>query len=1189
MKSRRFFLSLLVLLVSGMAVADSKVQKFFNLTADEVRIDSVLPRFSCTLPLDGAWADSVYTATIAYPEFVDMGADDVERYQKITAKPLDEWPHVDANVVVERKRGHLEVSFVPLVMRDGKYRKLVSFMLEVQAQQRPAMKKMAKAGEEILPKDRYADHSILAKGRWAKVRVPSTGIYKIDDALIRKAGFSNLDKVQIYGYGGAMQNEVLQAEDLINLDDLKQVPQCVVNGQRLFHAQGPVSWTTKRTGKRTRNPYADYGYYFITEGEDAPLTVDSATFVSAFYPSYDDYHTLHEIDNFAWYQGGRNLFEDSPVALGATKEYPIDLVCGKNSTGYITITVSAGVASKVKVEINDSVLSTLNITLGQYDHGNSATGTYRVKTLLASNRVKITPTSGGPVRLDYICFSHDDARPEPMLSTTAFAAPEYVYNITNQDHHADGPVDMVIIIPTSQKLLAQAQRLKEYREQHDGLRVRIVPADELFNEFSSGTPDANAYRRYLKMLYDRAETEEDMPSYLLLFGDCVWDNRLNTSDCAGLNADDLLLCHESENSFSATDCYVDDGFFCLLDDGEGGKPDTTDKLDVAVGRLPVRNAYDAQIVVDKLIAYGENKNAGNWQNVMMFMGDDGNENIHMSDADEMANIIESKLPSVVVKRVMWDAYPVEASAGGNTYPEVAKIIKQQQEEGALVMNYSGHGRADQISHERVLRIDDFSSFKNQNLPLWITASCDIMPFDSQQANIGETALLNPNGGAVAFFGTTRTVFIVRNRAINRAFLNMLFTPVDGAYISIGEAQRKAKNYLIESKEDATVNKLQYSLLGDPALKLNLPQHRVLVDSINGVDLATCEHLPMLNAGAVVTVKGHVENVDGGLDDTFNGTVSALVRDAKKEVVCRLNNTSSDGATTSYVFYDRDKTLFSGNNVVANGEFSFTFAVPKDIDYSDESGLINIFAIDEQTAQTVNGNTDRFLVGGSGNLDNDGIGPSIYCYLNSTSFVDGGSVNPSPFFVAQITDKDGLNVSGSGIGHDLQLVIDGRADMTYNLNDNFTYDFGSYTKGSTYYNIPALAEGVHTLQFKAWDIMNNSSSAQLTFQVVAGIKPAYLRVSCSDNPAKEKTTFIVNHDRAGSMIDLEIDVFDLSGRPIWTYTEHGTASQGTCTVDWNLTGSNGSRVQTGVYVYRVRLGSDGSSMISKSQKLVVVRQ
>ena len=134
--------------------------------------------------------------------------------------------------------------------------------------------------------------------------------------------------------------------------------------------------------------------------------------------------------------------------------------------------------------------------------------------------------------------------------------------------------------------------------------MRIVPADELFNEFSSGTPDANAYRRYLKMLYDRAETEEDMPSYLLLFGDCVWDNRLNTSDCAGLNADDLLLCHESENSFSATDCYVDDGFFCLLDDGEGGKPDTTDKLDVAVGRLPVRNAYDAQIVVDKLIAYG---------------------------------------------------------------------------------------------------------------------------------------------------------------------------------------------------------------------------------------------------------------------------------------------------------------------------------------------------------------------------------------------------------------------------------------------------------------------------------------------------------------------------------------------------------------------------------------------------------
>ena len=224
----------------------------------------------------------------------------------------------------------------------------------------------------------------------------------------------------------------------------------------------------------------------------------------------------------------------------------------------------------------------------EYDFAKVTKKTFSVTSATLTDTVTITTTSGGPVRLDYISARFDAPRSRPRLASTQFPSPEYVYNITNQDHHADPQADMVIIVPTSAKLTAQAERLKQHHEQKDGLRVTIVPADELYNEFSSGTPDANAYRRYLKMLYDRAETEADMPRYLLLFGDCVWDNRLLTPECASLSADDLLLCHESENSFNKVDCYVDDGFFCCLDDGEGGNPTKTDKLDVAVGRFPVR-------------------------------------------------------------------------------------------------------------------------------------------------------------------------------------------------------------------------------------------------------------------------------------------------------------------------------------------------------------------------------------------------------------------------------------------------------------------------------------------------------------------------------------------------------------------------------------------------------------------------
>lgn len=1188
MTKNTVILPLLALLVWYAVGAQATRQKFFNLTADEVKLDSVLPFFSYSQPLDGNWNDSVYTVSIEYPEFIEMGAADVARYGRITSEPLPAMPEVEVNVVVERRRGHLEVSFVPLVMRGGKYMKLVSFMLDVKSRSKSPSKVMTRAADVVSPADRYAAHSVLATGRWAKIRVPSTGIYEITDALVRSAGLSDKSRVKVYGYGGALQNEVLTASDLVEYDDLKEVPTCTVNGHRLFHAQGPVSWSDNTATRRTRNPYSDYGYYFLTESDGDPLSVDSTAFVDSFYPSADDYHTLHEVDNYAWYQGGRNLCQNDPISLGATKSYRLDLVSGQPGAGVVSVCVTAGQASSVQIAVNDSVVGTIMTgSFNEYDRGRDMYGTYRIPNLMASNTVSITTMSGGPTRLDYISVSHDTPRPRPMLSSTVFPAPEYVYNITNQDHHADPQADMVIIVPTSTKLTPQAQRLKQFHEERDGMRVNIVPADELYNEFSSGTPDANAYRRYMKMLYDRASTEADMPSYLLLFGDCVWDNRLNTAECSSLNADDLLLCHESENSLNDVYCYVDDGFFCYLDDGEGGNPRQTDKLDVAVGRFPVRNEVEAKIMVDKTISYIGNANAGSWQNKFVFMGDDGNDNQHMRDADQMATLVENINPAFQVERIMWDAYKRESSSTGNSYPDATRIIKQRQAAGALLMNYSGHGGPTALSHEYVLTLNDFTSFSNKNLPLWITASCNTMPYDTQQDNLGEVSVLNENGGAVAFFGTTRTVYVDRNNAINQAYLRALLTPVEGKYVSIGEAQRLAKNQLITSGRDTTVNKLQYALLGDPALVLNVPRAGAVIDSINGIAVASADEYPQLAAGSRVSIKGHVETAEGTKDGSFSGVVTALVRDAEKLVVCRLNDTSDSGADTPFTYYDRSTVLFNGSDSVRRGEFAFTFAVPKDIDYSNGNGLINVLAVDSGTNDVVNGCNGDFVVGGTASLPNDMVGPSIYCYLNSPSFVNGGKVNTTPYFVAEISDKDGINATGSSIGHDLMLTIDGDMAKTYVLNDNFEYDFGSYTSGRTYYNIPQLAPGKHTLTFTAWDILNNSSTATLDFNVVEGLAPNVYNIDCSSNPATTGTTFIVTHDRAGSNLDVVIEVFDISGRPLWKHSESGVASSGTYTFDWDLTGDTGGKLDTGVYIYRVKIGGDGSGMVSKAKKLIII--
>lgn len=1184
MKKKIVYRRLLFWLFLLVAVtANAQRQRFFNLTVEDIEIDSLLPQFTYAIPVGENYADSVYQLEIRYPEFIDMSKEDEARYAKLCGSPLPSLPSITQQMVVEKKKGILEFSLVPLVERDGKKQFLVSFMIAMTSRPNASSSKKAKnVAKASGAADRYASHSVLASGRWAKIRVPSDGVYQLTEALVKKAGFSNLAHVKIYGYGGNLQNEKLVGSELAELDDLPEVPSCIVNGKRLFYGKGPVSWNNASATRRTRNPYSNYGYYFLTESDETPLSVDSAAFLQSFYPSADDYHSLHEIDNYSWYQGGRNLFENSPINAGSSKVYTLPNTAHATS-GVLSVSVTAGQATTVQVEFNDSLVGQQVISLGEYDKGSESRATYSVEGLRATDSIKISTISGGLVRLDYISMAYNQPRPAPDLAQGSFPSPEYVYNITNQDHHADKEVDMVIIIPTSQKLLSPAQRLADFHEQHDSLKVKIVPADELYNEFSSGTPDANAYRRYLKMLYDRAETEEQQPKYLLLFGDAVWDNRMLTSDCKAFDPDDYLLAFESENSFSELYCYVDDGWFTLLDDGEGTNQLSSDKQDVAVGRFPVTTLTDAEAVVDKTISYAEDANAGAWQNVIVFMGDDGNQNLHMRDVNETADKISSLYPNYQVKKVMWDAYTRVSSSTGNTYPEVSSIIKQQQALGALIFDYAGHGRPDQISHESVLRLNDFRNFSNSNLPLWITASCDIMPFDGTEATIGETALLNSKGGAVAFYGTTRTVYANYNKSLNTTFLKYVLRQVDGKPTPLGEAQRLTKNEMITTGQDKTANKLQYSLLGDPALSLNLPRQNVVIDSLAGVKMGTAD-LPELRAGAIVTIKGHVEK-NGLADNSFNGLVTVVVRDTRELVTCKKNDPIQ--TKTAFTFYDRQKTLYTGSDSVRNGFFEMTFAVPRDINYADGTGLINTYAVSSDHQSLANGAESRFLVNGTDTVSNDSIGPSIYCYLNSPSFVNGGTVNATPYFVAQVTDKDGINASGSGIGHDLQLTIDGDMQKTYNLNDHFTFDFGSFTKGSTYYNIPELSEGPHTLTFRAWDVLNNPSTAKLSFNVVKGLQPEIASVSCTNNPATTSTTFIVTHNFMGSQVDLVIDVFDMSGRLLWQHSESGVSSSNAYTVSWDLTVDGGARLQTGVYLYRVRLSSDGGSQATKAKKLVVI--
>lgn len=320
---------------------NAQAQRFYNLSPEDVKIETKLPIFACSIPLSGAFSDSVYTAFIRYPEFMDMSPSDVANFRRLSDSIPMSLPKIRQQVVTSRKQGALEVEFCPVIYREGKYQVLVSFMLGVSSKaQTGNMIRGAMATRGTSKPERYAAHSVLAHGKWAKIRVPATGVYQLTDALIRKAGFSDINKVKVFGYGGNLQNETLLEADLRNLDDLKEVPTCVVGGRRLFHAKGPVSWSGNEATIRTRNPYSDYGYYFLTEANDAPKHVDAKTFVDSFYPSATDYHSLYEVDGYSWYPGGRNLFDREVISMGRYKQVVLENKSG-SKMGKLSVSVTA--------------------------------------------------------------------------------------------------------------------------------------------------------------------------------------------------------------------------------------------------------------------------------------------------------------------------------------------------------------------------------------------------------------------------------------------------------------------------------------------------------------------------------------------------------------------------------------------------------------------------------------------------------------------------------------------------------------------------------------------------------------------------------------------------------------------------------------------------------------------------------
>ena len=1250
MKIRQLIFTVLLL-----CTATLKAQ-FHPVDWSAVRGDSLLPLCTQVVELPSDYAAYNYSARIEYPEFQRMDDADVARYA-IAGKygTLPEMPHVECHVGVQAKQAQLDVAFLPVVMRDGKYYRINSYKLVVDRQ--PVQRQQRAAAS---PAERYATSSVLSTGKWVRVAVEENGVHKITDSELKKMGFASPSKVRLYGYGG----HILPETGLASLpDDLVEVPLWRENGYVLFYANGTIKWEYS-DGRyvHSQNVYSTYGCYFLTESEETPMEFSIATLqptTGTVYTSYNDY-ALYEKEKKSLCSYGRKLVDndafsstssraknysfaidgaldgtavvDLSFATGGENASKVVVLYGDfNSTfevGALTIprvvsgevgkiadgkfTIPGGVAGKSTFYLvhrtdDNSLVGYLDYlrlnyrrklalrganTLFRGDLMNDGNAKFEIAGCNANTRVwdvsspsVIKELAGELSGTVYSVVAPADVNSNIVIVNVkgSFPSVKVLGEVSNQNLHAMAQTDMVIIVPSNGKFLSAAERLADAHRAMDGISVEVVTAQQVYNEFSSGTPDVTAYRRLMKMLYDRAGSKADAPKYLLLFGDGWFDNRLMTFQ--GRKQDDYLLCYESQNSVDAIQSYVLEDYLGYLDDSEG-RDHLRDKVDLGIGRIPAQSVADANAVVDKIIAYMQNKDAGEWQNRILLLADDGDTsmpNQHMKDADVVAAVFEQQYPSYIVNRIYWDDYPIEVSATGRRYPAVTQDIYNSLVKGALMVNYSGHGSSNLLSHEMVWKASDMAAVKSPRMPFWVTASCDVGPFDMGDNSVAESAMMNANGGAIGLLTTTRTVLQSYNSVINKEFSKQIMQPVNtGEVIAVGDAVRTAKNNVIAVGSDRTVNKLQYVLLGDPALRLKYPKYRVVVDRMNGVDAA---NTVQVSAGSLLKVEGRVVTASGEPATNFTGVLYSTLFDSAVEV-----NTRDNTGLGSYSYTAYNKTLFSGNDSVRNGSFAIDMPIPLDISYSNDFGMLNLYAVDTAFVSSAQGHFVNFTVGGTAmDFANDSVGPEIKLYLNSPSFADGDDVNATPTLMVELYDENGINTMGTGVGHDITAIVDNDPRHTYNLNSAFVPVVGDYTRGTISMPLNRLDAGEHTLTLRAWDLYNNPSLARITFNVDPSLAPGFVELKVNPSPviSGSQATFTLVHDRPQSEMDVRIDVFNVQGQMVWTNTERTVCDGNTYSCSWNGTSQSGQPLSTGVYIVRAYMTEGGVTSSVKTGKFVVL--
>ncbi|CAM1355347.1 type IX secretion system sortase PorU [Tenacibaculum halocynthiae] len=745
------------------------------------------------------------------------------------------------------------------------------------------------------------------------------------------------------------------------------------------------------------------------------------------------------------------------------------------------------------------------------------------------------------------------------------------FNIENQNLHALKDIQYLII--TNNNLLNEAQRLADYHTNNSNLSSKVVPLNKIYNEFSSGSPDITGIRDFIKYLYDNSSINKKL-TYVCFFGDSSYDykNRIN-------NNNNIVPTFHATQSFDLVSSFVTDDYYVMLEPNDGEML-ISDTVEIATGRIPVTTIQEAKNVIDKILSYYNTDSFGDWRNTITLLADDIDQDADktlQSGLEEVADSIKKYKPFFNINKLYADAFKQENSSGGERYPQVKNAVSNTIENGTLVFDYFGHGGEDGLADERLLEIPQIEALNNlKKLPLFITVTCEFSRFDNPlRDTAGEKLFLNKNGGAVSMITTTRDVFISLGEQFNKELTKHVLS-FDNSNSSIAQNLIKAKNTTSSNQ------KFFIYFFGDPAMKLAIPKPNVRITKMNDKDITSS--IDTLKALSKVSFEGVVTNNSNTILSNFNGVLSTVIFDKS----INKQTLDNDGFGVINTFDSQESKLFRGKSSVKNGRFKFEFIVPKDIKIAYGKGKISMYANDNSTDKG-GANFDVTVGGINQNAPEDTIGPELQSFMNDESFIDGGNTNASPNLIIKLSDISGINTSITAVDHDIVAILDGNESEPFVLNDYYQTELDDFTKGKVSYKLRNLSTGPHTLKIKAWDTYNNSSETTLNFVVVNDAGLTLTNVLNYPNPFVNYTEFWFNHNKPNEPLEVQVQIFTVSGKLVKSINKLSqTTGNLSRNITWNGLDDFGNKLGKGVYVYKLKVKSTVTNIVSeKYEKLVIL--